>query len=114
MLVLPVVREILEKARRSVNLVKKVKTINRDGTVFQQGYWVLPGMADIEGIPVGAQLDLFDQAPPKDVGDPMIPDFVYLEKNPAAAYAAWMQIFDDVTERDGDFPWEAHEEGEVL
>ncbi len=36
------------------------------------------------------------------------------DKNPAAAYAAWMQIFDDVTERDGDFPWEAHEEGEVL
>ena len=93
MLVLPVVREILEKARRSYNLVKKIKTINRDGTVFHQGYWVLPGMADIEGIPVGAQLDLFDQAPPKDVGDPMIPDFVYLEKKPTDAGGEVTKVF---------------------
>lgn len=30
-----------------------------------------------------------------------------------AAYAAWMDIFEEVIERSGEFPWEAHEEGEV-
>ena len=35
------------------------------------------------------------------------------DKSAPAAYAAWMAVFDKVTERSGDFPWEQHEDGEV-
>lgn len=36
------------------------------------------------------------------------------DRSAPAAYAAWVSILDEVTERSGDFPWEAHEEGEVF
>lgn len=36
------------------------------------------------------------------------------DSNAPAAYAAWMNVFDTIIERTGDFPWEAHEAGEVF
>jgi hypothetical protein len=35
------------------------------------------------------------------------------DKSAPAAYAAWMAVFDTVTGRSGEFPWEQHEPGEV-
>lgn len=35
------------------------------------------------------------------------------DKTAPAAYAAWMAVFDEVSARSGDFPWEKHEKGEV-
>lgn len=35
------------------------------------------------------------------------------DRSAPAAYAAWMAVFDTITERAGDFPWEQHEPGEV-
>ena len=64
-LIIPVFSDalLLLKARRNPKLIRKVQTVHRDGETHQQAYWVLPSQAEVDSIPEGAQLDLFDQAP---------------------------------------------------
>lgn len=78
-LVLPVAIPVLEKARRKSNLVRVTKMVTRDGVTFPAAYWVLPEEAEAEGVPSGAQFDLFEQAPPPKE-DSRVPSFVYLSQ----------------------------------
>lgn len=54
---------ILSKGIRLANRVPVKKTVTRDGTTFTETYWVTPEQARAGDI-TGAQLDLFDAAPP--------------------------------------------------
>lgn len=77
-LMLPVAISVLEKARKKSNLIRVTKMVTRDGVTFPAAYWVLPEEAEAEGVPSGAQFDLFEQAPPKE--DSRVPSFVYLSQ----------------------------------
>lgn len=126
LLYLAVGRRALEKARNTGKLIRKIVTATRDGTTYQQAFWVRPEdmMADK---PVRAQLDLFDQAPPEPKKEPGIfefPAYVQVEEKPdkttregralAAELADYLETFPDqqsftqkTRERDHAFqPWD--------
>lgn len=75
-LAIPVLRrEMMMKARRSARLIRKVRTVTKDGRTYQQAFWMLPEQAEGDELPSGVQLDLFDQPlpapePPKVEAEP--------------------------------------------
>ena len=102
---------LLLKARRSPRLIRKVRTVTRDGVAYQQAFWVLPDQAEAEDLPAGAQFDLFEQMPPEPEPEPVKPaggydwldlSGVYLSKEiedePDARAQAYRKLAGDIAE----------------